>query len=105
MDFERFTLKAQEAMANSVSLVKRYNHQAILPEHVLFSLLEDPKGICQDIFKKLAIESKDLISKLKTYLEGVVTDAHDQMVVIKNSDSVSEIPLQMIRSAKQKVVL
>ncbi len=70
MDLNKFTLKAQEAIQNAVSLAKSCNHQAILPEHILSSLINEPKSIAQDIFLKLAIDIRDLDIKLKEFLNS-----------------------------------
>ena len=71
MNLEKFTLKAQEAVANAVSAAKDYSHQQILPEHILLSLVSDSKGIAREIFLKLAINLDDLNSGLKKNLLSV----------------------------------
>ncbi|MFA5338152.1 MAG: Clp protease N-terminal domain-containing protein, partial [Candidatus Omnitrophota bacterium] len=68
MNLDKFTLKAQEAITNSINLAKGYGHQSILPEHVLYSLLSEPDGICTQIFLRLAVDVNDLNSKIKEFL-------------------------------------
>ncbi|MCK9614160.1 MAG: ATP-dependent chaperone ClpB [Candidatus Omnitrophica bacterium] len=68
MNLDKFTLKAQEAITNAINLAKGYGHQSILPEHVLYSLLGEPEGICAQIFLRLAIDVNDLNSKVKEFL-------------------------------------
>jgi len=71
MNLDKFTLKAQEAI-NAATLVARdYNHQALLPEHILLSLIDDSSGIAREVLIKLAINLDDLLSELKQYLSSV----------------------------------
>ena len=69
MNFDKFTLKAQEAINNSVFLTQRYNHQAILPEHLLFSLIDDPSGISSGILSSAGVNIADLRGKVKEFLD------------------------------------
>ena len=71
MNLDKFTLKAQEAITNSISIAKEYQHQAILPEHLLFALIDDPRGIARQILIKLAVNLDDLTSKLKNNLSSM----------------------------------
>ena len=68
MNLDKFTLKAQEAITNSISLAKSYGHQSILPEHVLYSLITEPEGIAMQIFLRLAVDLNDLNAKIKEFL-------------------------------------
>ncbi|MCK5491975.1 MAG: AAA family ATPase, partial [Candidatus Omnitrophica bacterium] len=70
MNFEKFTLKAQEALNNAVNLTREYNHQSILPEHLLLSLIDDPRGIGREIFIKVALDISELSGKIKEFLSS-----------------------------------
>ncbi|MFH1504816.1 MAG: ATP-dependent chaperone ClpB, partial [Candidatus Omnitrophota bacterium] len=71
MNLDKFTLKAQEAVVNAVSIAKDYNHQELSPEHILLSMLSDSKGVIREIFSKLSVRLDDIESKLKEYLLNV----------------------------------
>ncbi len=71
MNLDKFTLKAQEAISNSVNITKEYQHQAILPEHLLLGLIDDPRGIAREILIKLAVNLDDLTDKLKDKLASL----------------------------------
>lgn len=70
MDLDKFTLKAQEAITKSIALAKNYGHQAILPEHILYSLLEEPQDVCSQILLRLAVNANDLKAKIKEFLDS-----------------------------------
>ena len=82
MNLNKFTLKAQEAIMNGIGLAKEYHHQALLPEHVLYEFLEQQIDVVAEIFKRLAIDTQDLKTKIKDYLNkqqkvyGDVKDVH-----------------------------
>ena len=52
MDMNKFTEKAQQALAASQKLAARLNHQQIDVEHVLMSLLDQEKGLAPAILQK-----------------------------------------------------
>jgi ATP-dependent Clp protease ATP-binding subunit ClpC len=59
---ERFTEQAQEVLAASQELVRRYHHNQWDVEHVLLALLEQEKGITRDIFQMLGVDI-DVVKK------------------------------------------
>ncbi|HBJ74843.1 MAG TPA: hypothetical protein DDY86_04850, partial [Syntrophaceae bacterium] len=55
MRFDKFTLKVQEALQDAQSLAGTLGHQAIEPEHLLVSLLQQQDGIAGAILNKLNV--------------------------------------------------
>ena len=56
MRFDKFTLKAQEAVQASQEIAGKYNHQAIEPDHLLIALLDQEGGIVPSILQKLGVD-------------------------------------------------
>ena len=56
MQFEKFTIKSQEALQGAQSLAQSKGHQQIEPEHLLKTLLEQPEGIVPSVLKKMGAE-------------------------------------------------
>ncbi|MBN1916944.1 MAG: ATP-dependent chaperone ClpB [Verrucomicrobia bacterium] len=56
MRFDKFTLKAQEAVQQAQHLAERQSHQQIEVGHLLGALLDQDDGIVAPIFKKIGIE-------------------------------------------------
>ncbi|MFU8796695.1 MAG: ATP-dependent Clp protease ATP-binding subunit [Dehalococcoidia bacterium] len=69
MKQERFTEQAQEVLAASQELVRRYRHNQWDVEHVLMALLEQEKGITQEILGELKVDVDDIRRKTGTTLE------------------------------------
>jgi ATP-dependent Clp protease ATP-binding subunit ClpC len=66
---DRFTEQAQEALAHSQELVRNYRHSQWDVEHVLLSLLEQPKGLTADILKKLNVKAEEIRTQVEKALE------------------------------------
>ncbi|OGN97486.1 MAG: Clp protease [Chloroflexi bacterium RBG_13_51_36] len=67
---ERFTEQAQEVLAASQELVRRYRHNQWDVEHVLLALLEQEKGITRDIFQALGVDVDAVKKRVGATLEG-----------------------------------
>jgi ATP-dependent Clp protease ATP-binding subunit ClpC len=67
---ERFTEQAQEVLAASQELVRRYRHNQWDVEHVLLALLEQEKGITRDIFQMLGVDVDVVRKRVGATLEG-----------------------------------
>ena len=56
MQFEKFTMKSQEALQKAQSLAQSKGHQQIEPEHLLKILLSQPEGIVSSVLRKMGVE-------------------------------------------------
>jgi ATP-dependent Clp protease ATP-binding subunit ClpB len=56
MQFEKFTMKSQEALQEAQSLAQSKGHQQIEPEHLLKILLDQPEGIVSSVLRKMGVE-------------------------------------------------
>jgi ATP-dependent Clp protease ATP-binding subunit ClpB len=70
MNFEKFTIKSQEALQKSAEIALSKQQQAIEPGHLLKAILETDENVSQYLFKKLNINSNILTSKLDEILES-----------------------------------
>ncbi|NLH17271.1 MAG: hypothetical protein GX455_11890, partial [Phycisphaerae bacterium] len=53
MKFDKFTVKAQEAIASAQQLAMRRSHTVVTPIHLLSTLLEDEEGMAAMLLKKI----------------------------------------------------
>lgn len=53
--FDKFTLKAQEAVKMAEELAERHHHQQIDAEHLLLGLLEQKEGVVVPLLQKLGV--------------------------------------------------
>src|SRR5690606_29849099 len=70
MNFEKFTIKSQEALQKSAEIAMSRQQQAIEPGHVLKAILETDENVTQYLFKKLNIAEHILTTKLDEVLNS-----------------------------------
>ena len=66
MKFDKFTLKAQEALATAQQIVMAKSHTVLSPLHLLSALLDDDTGVAVMILKKIGAT----ISRIKEMTES-----------------------------------
>ncbi len=68
MRFDKFTIKAQEALQESQSLAESMGHQQIEPEHLLKVLLEQTEGVIRPLLAKLGANINGIVQDLQNSL-------------------------------------
>jgi len=68
MRFDKFTIKAQEAVQAAESLAHRYNHSSLDTDHLLLALMEQRDGVIPPLFAALGVQSTGLRSDLENQL-------------------------------------
>ena len=70
MNFEKFTIKSQEALQKSAEIAMSRQQQAIEPGHVLKAILDTDENVIQYLFKKLNVNGTILGNKLEELLDS-----------------------------------
>ena len=65
MNYEKFTIKTQEALQEASSIAIKNDNSEISTEHVLLALLEQQEGLVAPIVERIGIPSLDLQKKVK----------------------------------------
>ncbi|GHT28993.1 hypothetical protein FACS189432_07680 [Bacteroidia bacterium] len=60
MNFNNFTIKAQEVVQKSIELARRKNQQAIEPAHIMKSVLEEGESITNFLFQKMGVNAQNI---------------------------------------------
>jgi len=53
MNFNKFTIKAQETLQNAVEIAQNYNNQIVEPDHILAAMIQDNDNISVSIIQKV----------------------------------------------------
>lgn len=69
MNFQKFTIKSQEAVQNAQEIAASYGNQAIEPEHLLAALVQDSEGVVVPLLQKLGVNIAHLRIKVNEALE------------------------------------
>lgn len=65
MNFEKFTIKSQEALQKSAEIAIGNQNQAIEPAHLLKAIIETDENVSTYLFKKLNVSESILANKLE----------------------------------------
>jgi len=67
--FDKFTIKAQEALQGTQDIAGRSGNQQLEPLHLLLALLEQPEGIVPGILQRLGVAPATLAGEVEKALE------------------------------------
>ncbi len=73
MQADRFTIKAQEAIAAAGQLAERRRNPQVTPEHLLSVLLEQDGGVVVPVLAKLGADTNALRSEVNALLDAMPT--------------------------------
>lgn len=71
MEWDKLTIKAQEAISSAQRKANSLNHQMIENEHLLFSLISQRDGIVKTILDKLGANSSIIINEIEKELAKI----------------------------------
>ncbi|HLP17993.1 MAG TPA: ATP-dependent chaperone ClpB [Bacteroidota bacterium] len=119
MNFNKFTIKSQEAVQNAQEIASSYGNQAIEPEHLLAALVQDPQGVVVPILQKIGanvnyikIKINEIVEKLPKVstssghfispaLNSIFEDAQKEAENLKDEFVSAEHLLMAMMNAKQ----
>jgi ATP-dependent Clp protease ATP-binding subunit ClpB len=70
-NFNKLTVKAQEAFQSAIEIAQNYNNQIIEPEHLLASLIQESGGLADTIMKKTGGNTNAIKMKANEMLEAL----------------------------------
>jgi ATP-dependent Clp protease ATP-binding subunit ClpB len=83
MNFNKFTIKSQEAIQAAQEIAASYSNQSIEPEHLLAALVQDSQGIVVPILRKIGanldyikIKINELVERLPKVTGGAAGNQH-----------------------------
>jgi ATP-dependent Clp protease ATP-binding subunit ClpB len=71
MRYDKFTIKAQEALQDAQNLALEYNHQEVKPEHLLLTLVNQKDSIIPKILSRIGVQPAVIISEIGKYLKSL----------------------------------
>jgi len=70
MRFDRFTERAQDAIARSQEILQRYGHSQLDTEHLLLAMMEQPEGVITEVLTRLGVDTEALLNRLDELLQS-----------------------------------
>ncbi len=66
---DKFTVKAQEALADAQSIASENSHQEVRAEHLLLALMRQDEGLVPAVLRKIGVDVETLEKEVREYLE------------------------------------
>jgi len=107
MRFDKFTLKAQDALNQSQEVADRYNHQQIEPEHLLLAILEQDEGIALEVLQKLGSDPnavKQKVDETLKKLPQITGSGADQAYLSPRAKKILDAAFQEARRLNDEYV-
>jgi ATP-dependent Clp protease ATP-binding subunit ClpB len=104
MNFEKFTIKSQEALQKSAEIAMSRQQQAIEPGHLLKAILETDENVSQYLFKKLNVNSIILTNKLDEILIGYPKISGSQPYLSSATNGVLQQAEKELREFKDEYI-
>ena len=99
MTFDKFTIKAQEAVQEAINTAQRAGQQTIEPVHLLAGVLEKGKDVANYIFQKLGVNSVAVEAALKQEIQHLPRVQGGQPYISNDTNNV----LQRAQDISQKM--
>lgn len=94
MNFNKFTLKSQEAVQNAQEIASSYGNQSIEPEHLLAALVQDAQGTVMPLLQKLGVNVN--------YIKIKINDAVERLPKVSGAQQYASNALQRVFEQAQK---
>jgi ATP-dependent Clp protease ATP-binding subunit ClpB len=88
MRFDKFTVKAQEAVSRAQELAQRRNHAEILPLHVLAALLAEDEGVIHPLLQKLGANVDGIAQRVESTLDRLPSATGTQLGMNRTTQDV-----------------
>ena len=101
MAFEKFTVKAVEAIADAQRLAARQGNPDIRPAHLLLCLLEQENGVAPNLFRKIGADPTLMAQQTRKIIEGFSrVSGGGKLSLSKSMDKVVSIAQEESRRRK-----
>jgi ATP-dependent Clp protease ATP-binding subunit ClpB len=104
MNFEKFTIKSQEALQKSAEIAAANQQQAIEPGHLLKAILESDENVSSYLFKKLNINENILQSKLQEILNTYPKVSGQQPYLASSTNTALQNAEKELREFKDQYI-
>ncbi|WP_455383339.1 ATP-dependent chaperone ClpB [Salinispira pacifica] len=70
MNYDKMTIKAQEAVQAATSIANRQDHQLLEPEHLLLALLQQQDGVVPPLLSRIGVNASELALRVEDALRA-----------------------------------
>lgn len=100
MNLDKFTHKAQEAIKESRTIIARYGHSQVTPEHLLLAIAEQADGVAAKILELLKVKPETVVEEVSSYLARQPKGS--QITTVTDEIHVSPKLMQVLEAAAKE---
>lgn len=104
MNFEKFTIKSQEALQKAAEIATGNQQQAIEPSHLLKAIIETDENVAAFVFKKLNVNTVILENKLDELINSYPKVSGQQPYLSTATNSVLQNAEKELREFKDEFI-
>ncbi len=88
MNTQNFTQKSIEAIQNAQNIAQENENQSLVPEHLLYSLLDQDGGLIPSLFGKMGVDCNALLAELDSYIATLPKVSGGEMYMSSDTDRI-----------------
>ena len=105
IDFEKLTVKAQEALRQAHSIASEYGNQQLMPEHILKAMLADESGAAAQVLKKTGADLYKITGSLETAMNKLPkVSGISEVYISKETDVMASAAVKKAAEFKDEYV-
>ena len=71
INYNKMTIKAQEALQETVQLAEKLSHQMLQVEHLTYAVISQQDGLLRPLLQKLGVNPDILLSEIKKVIDSL----------------------------------
>ncbi|MEE8324071.1 MAG: Clp protease N-terminal domain-containing protein, partial [Candidatus Humimicrobiaceae bacterium] len=106
MQFDKFTIKSQEALSGARSIASENGHQSIEDVHIISAMLKQKDGIIIPVLQKLETDPEDFRAKVESLIKNIpkVSGGAAQLYISNELNSILDDSFKEAQQLKDEYV-
>ena len=104
MNTQNYTQKTVEAIQNAQNIARENDNQSLVPEHLLYSLLDQDGGLITSLFGKMGIDCNTVLGELDSYIATLPKVSGGEMYLSSETDRVIRTAEKTAKSMNDEYV-
>ena len=104
MNTQNYTQKTVEAIQNAQNIARENDNQSLVPEHLLYSLLDQDGGLIPSLFGKMGIDCNTVLGELDSYIATLPKISGGEMYLSSETDRVIRTAEKTAKSMNDEYV-
>mgnify|MGYP000010498724 FL=1 len=104
MNTQNYTQKTVEAIQNAQNIARENDNQSLVPEHLLYSLLDQDGGLIPSLFGKMGIDCNTVLGELDSYIATLPKVSGGEMYLSSETDRVIRTAEKTAKSMNDEYV-